>query len=772
MSSIRKYCAVRWLIASATLCATTFLCRPASATEPTHSESVSVRTQALAAGERVPLGLGAVKAGETYRLHVAAADVPLPTGSRIRVELEGSGADRFTKDLHAGDPDVYLPYRPARDGAATIRLTRPPGRGPASLSLRVEWARLSARRPRPRRDRGRAQRLLAAGQPATSSAATSTARPMTSITSRTRTKGRSGLDWFRFEVTDEKPVLVYFQLDLLDRDVSANLRVYTVDPKTGRPEPYLSRQGPDGDRPRPRARAVLQAHQPDVRRAGRTISRSTPTTRTTSSGPASCPVPPYDDPAQAVEAGMHYIINVGDAWFAQIPREGNIYVRAEQPARHGDPVHGLPSVELLDRGQPGRPPQRLSDPLQVELPVRDRPARTTRSRRSTATTGCTGSGSSRSRSRRRGSRGASCSTSSDRSRGETTKTVERFGPFLARAWESRRDLPADELNGVIPLDSKFGFAWRDWRVLTRDRPGGPGASGLRPGRGRHRRDPRRAGGRPSDRDAPGPDPPALRLVADRQGEVRQQDQARDRGPARTPERRRRLARGRLADPAPARSTRPGQLTWTLAPDRPASRPSRDRQGPALPAVPAAGLRRLVPDDDARELPHADARDAIRRRWRWPRRFPGRRPRGRGWGNRDDGPARLPRTDIAGPHARRPGESLGRPRARIAPGFATAIDPLLDHPEPMVRAAAAACLGRLGQPGSVAPLVDRLDDPSKIVWRSAAWALRRLGNQGIGSRCDRRGAPEPRPARPAAGPRGSSPTSSQGMDDRLDLRRAV
>ena len=40
------------------------------------------------------------------------------------------------------------------------------------------------------------------------------------------------------------------------------------------------------------------------------------------------PVPPYDEPSQAVEAGMHYIMNVGDAWFAQVPREGNIYVRA------------------------------------------------------------------------------------------------------------------------------------------------------------------------------------------------------------------------------------------------------------------------------------------------------------------------------------------------------------------------------------------------------------------------------------------------------------
>ena len=40
------------------------------------------------------------------------------------------------------------------------------------------------------------------------------------------------------------------------------------------------------------------------------------------------PVPPYKDASQAVEAGMHYIMNVGDAWFAQVPREGNIYVRS------------------------------------------------------------------------------------------------------------------------------------------------------------------------------------------------------------------------------------------------------------------------------------------------------------------------------------------------------------------------------------------------------------------------------------------------------------
>ena len=91
--------------------------------------------------------------------------------------------------------------------------------------------------------------------------------------------------------------------------------------------------------------------------------------------------------------------------------------------------------------------------------------------------------------------------------GRESPMVERFGPFLKAAWENRRDLPADELNGVVPLDSKFGFAWRDWRVLNElARRTGP--SRLRRGRRQHRAHPRRAGRGQADRDPSGPDPPA------------------------------------------------------------------------------------------------------------------------------------------------------------------------------------------------------------------------------------------------------------------------
>ncbi len=140
-------------------------------------------------------------------------------------------------------------------------------------------------------------------------------------------EGRAGLDWFRFEVTAKGSILVYFQLDLLDRDVSVDLRVHTVDPKTGRPEPYLRGKDPMEvvhDRERERYSKHLS----------RTFTRGTYYLEVNANHPdyilrtRVLGVPPYQKPEDAVEAGMHYIMNAGDAWFAQIPREGNRYVRA------------------------------------------------------------------------------------------------------------------------------------------------------------------------------------------------------------------------------------------------------------------------------------------------------------------------------------------------------------------------------------------------------------------------------------------------------------
>ena len=123
---------------------------------------------------------------------------------------------------------------------------------------------------------------------------------------------------------------------------------------------------------------------------------------------------------------------------------------------------------------------------------------------------------------------------------------------------------------------------------------------------------------------------------------------------------------------------------------------------------------------------------------------------------------------AGPYARRPGEPLGRAPAERA-RFATAIEPMLDASRADGPCGRGACLGRLGQPSSVNPLVARLADPSKIVWRAAAWALRRLGNRGIGHEAivAALGSSDPAIRRGAAR---IFAYQFHGMDDRPELAR--
>ena len=163
---------------------------------------------------------------------------------------------------------------------------------------------------------------------------------------------------------------------------------------------------------------------------------------------------------------MHYIINVGDAWFAQIPREGNIFVRSNNlhdtatrctachPSsfsteanlvahRNGYPIRSKSNFQyVIDRlynsptplyGDDGLYWQRF---IAIPLQAQGKQGGILLDFEQQVSAG----------SRRRPSSGSARSS--------------------RRPGESRRDLPADEVNGVVPLDSKFGFAWRDWRVLT------------------------------------------------------------------------------------------------------------------------------------------------------------------------------------------------------------------------------------------------------------------------------------------------------------------
>ena len=284
--------------------------------------------------------------------------------------------------------------------------------------------------------------------------------------------------------------------------------------------------------------------------------------------------------------------------------------------------------------------------------------------------------------------------------GQQTKTIERFGPFLQRAWELRRDLPPDEQNGVIPLDSKFGFAWRDWRVL----------SGLA---GRTRRD-------DFTRSAAN-----IAAILGDWGADRQLENLQDRihrlyawwlidkkKHANKIKRETGALSLQNADggwhevdsgPGPSAVYTTGQLVWTLL------QIGLPRDHPAL----AKALQYLLAQQQDfggwfQTTTHENFRTPMRET-RYAvmvlaEAFPRREVPVHGWANRDDGPGSLAPHRFAGPHARRPGKPLGRPRGRTVLRFAREIQPLLAHAQPMVRAAAAACLGRLGKAESAPALV--------------------------------------------------------------------
>ena len=341
---------------------------------------------------------------------------------------------------------------------------------------------------------------------------------------------------------------------------------------------------------------------------------------------------------------MHYIMNVGDAWFAQVPREGNIYVRsgnmhdtatrctACHPSsfsteanlvahRNGYPIRSKSNFQyVIDRlynsitplyGDDGLYWQRfIAIPLQAQGKQGGDPARL---------------------------RAAGLAASRRRPSSGSARSCERAWEIAPRPARRTSSTASSRSTASSASPGATGGSCTSW-------PGGRAAPTL-----------------------PGPRPTIATILGERAADrrietlqdrihrlyawwlidktsIRQQDQARDRRAARAPERRRRLARGRFRARARAPSTRPG------------SSPGRCSGSACRATIPALAkaLRYLLAQQQDfggwfQTTTHENFRTPMRETryavMALAEAFPRRRVRQhRGWGNRDDGPARLPRTD--------------------------------------------------------------------------------------------------------------------------------
>src|SRR5262249_12692915 len=134
----------------------------------------------------------------------------------------------------------------------------------------------------------------------------------------------SGLQWFRFD-GPAQPKLAHFVLETPDRDVPPDVDVFVA--ADGGIEPYregASEYNPEATQNYP----GLSPFRTRLLQPGKTyylrVAPNHPDypLRTRLYDP-----PPYRDPRKAVEAGMDYLIALGDAWHANTPRRGGIALR-------------------------------------------------------------------------------------------------------------------------------------------------------------------------------------------------------------------------------------------------------------------------------------------------------------------------------------------------------------------------------------------------------------------------------------------------------------
>ena len=276
--------------------------------------------------------LGSARPGTMYALTVAVKDPARVQGSdAVLATVKDAQGVVESKWLHTADLDFYLTLRPRAAGPVTVSLA---STGPApeiSTSLRKILA---------------APTLATDGVPAGVIAAApndtwQTAQPFEfgqtiygSDDERPYAPARNedgyaamvkGFQWFKFTFKGEKPRLVYFTLNVTDRDVPLDVDifqlgkgdvvpfntgefVYQVEATQNYPGLYKFR-----------TRILQPGQEYYVRVAGNHPAFQLHTSE--------FPVPPYSDPHLAVRAGMDFLVNMGDSWLSNTPRRGAVALR-------------------------------------------------------------------------------------------------------------------------------------------------------------------------------------------------------------------------------------------------------------------------------------------------------------------------------------------------------------------------------------------------------------------------------------------------------------
>jgi HEAT repeat protein len=282
--------------------------------------------------------LGVARRGSLYSVTVAVKNpAQLQGNDSVRATVNDAQGAVESKWLHAADLDFYLTLRPRSDGPVSVSFSPDPSanlpeiaasmsRIPESTGTAHQIDRgVIAAEPN---DNWQTAQLFELGQTIFGS---NDERPYAPAKSEDAYAAMvKGFQWFRFTFREKQPRLVYFVLNITDRDVPLDVDIFQLGKDSdGHPDAIPFTEGEfvykiEATQNYPglykfRTRILQPGREYYVRVAANHPAYQLHTYLYN--------VPPSKDPHEAVRAGMDFLVNMGDSWLSNTPRRGAISLR-------------------------------------------------------------------------------------------------------------------------------------------------------------------------------------------------------------------------------------------------------------------------------------------------------------------------------------------------------------------------------------------------------------------------------------------------------------
>jgi hypothetical protein len=244
--------------------------------------------------------------------------------ARVIVEVRQGQSILASKTLHSGDADYYTQFHVPNRGDVSLEIRAAQTSGAYTLQVN-RWPLSGLARSGPNH-RWQDAIDIPLGRTIFASGDDAEYIPLSNTPRRTNIEAPAGLDWYKFEFSEAAPKLVFFQVDLMERDqIPANISIYQI--VDGAPKEYFEGEDPvtlphevqalPGNKFTPRTLAAKGTYYIAVR-----ANHPEYKLRTRIYDP-----PPYQDPHVAVRTAIDYILAAGDSWHANTPRRGGVLDR-------------------------------------------------------------------------------------------------------------------------------------------------------------------------------------------------------------------------------------------------------------------------------------------------------------------------------------------------------------------------------------------------------------------------------------------------------------